>query len=222
MDPIDLQRIIKEGENSRVQFKQMIGNRSGDDLSAELVAMSNADGGTLIIGVEDKTGSITGLSYVELEEYNNLLFNWSTNNVKPATSIFTETQTINGKQVLVAKIPKGFDKPYCDKNMVYWVKSAANKRRVSPEELKRLFQASGKIYAERAPLYQTSLNDLDLKLFTGFSEKKYNEPIFMAISKNSMKEASLLSARPLIISKKGGVLTHLESRKYLCLSSKNC
>lgn len=177
MDAIDLQRIIKEGENSLVQFKLKLTKQSADDISAEFVALSNAEGGTLIIGVEDKTGEIIGLSFGELEEYNNLLFNWSTNNVKPAISIFTETLTINDRQVLVAKIPKGFDKPYCDKNMVYWMKSAANKRRVSPEELKRLFQASGKLYAERTPLYQSSFSDLDFKLLTGFYEKKYNEPM---------------------------------------------
>lgn len=177
MDINNLRRLIKEGENSLVQFKQKISKQSADDISAEIVAMSNTEGGTIIIGVEDKNGKISGLSYQELEEYNNLLFNWSTNNIKPAVSVFTETYTLDDKQILLVTIPKGNDKPYCDNKMVYWTKSASNKRRVSQEELKRMFQSSNKLYAKKSLLYQSSVRDLDMQLFSGFYEKKYKESL---------------------------------------------
>jgi len=119
------------------------------------------EGGLIIIGVENKTGDIIGLNFKTIETVNNLLFNWASNNIKPAITIFTETVLVEQKNVLVVTVPKGIDKPYCDKDMVFWIKSAANKRRVSPEELRRLYQSVGKLYAERQPIEESSIADLD-------------------------------------------------------------
>ncbi len=90
---------------------------------------------------------------------------------EPSVTVFAETVSIDDKFILVVTIPAGIDKPYCDKNRVYWIKSAANKRRVSPEELKRLYQSAGKLYAERQPIEDTDISDIDLPLFRAFYQK---------------------------------------------------
>lgn len=61
--------------------------------------------------------------------------------------------------------------------MVYWIKSTANKRRVSPEELKRMFQAAGKVYAERSVLDKSVVDFIDSNTFKAFYDAKYNEPV---------------------------------------------
>ncbi len=175
MNTTELIKIINGGENSQVQFKQQLKAKQADDIVAELVAMSNFQGGKILIGIEDKAANIIGLDFETIEKVNNYLFNWATNNVKPSITIFTETVSIDGKLILVVTIPAGIDKPYCDNNMVYWIKSAANKRRVSPEELKRLYQNAGKLYAERQPIEDTSISDVDMLIFRDFYQKRYKE-----------------------------------------------
>lgn len=175
MNAIELLDIINAGETSHVQFKKEMKPKQSDDIAAEMVAMSNLAGGVLLVGVEDKTGRIIGLSFGELEKINNFLFNWASNNVKPAISVFTETVNVEKKNVLVVNIPRGPDKPYCDKNMVYWIKSAANKRRVAPEELKRLYQSVGKLYAERQPIEGSGIQDVNRKLFSEFCKNRGEE-----------------------------------------------
>ena len=175
MNALELLDMIDAGETSRVQFKKELQPKQAGDIVAEMVAMSNFEGGTILVGVEDKTGNIRGMSFTEIEAANNYLFNWATNNVKPSVAVFTETVKIERKNVLVVTVPRGIDKPYCDNDMVYWIKSAANKRRVSPEELKRLFQAAEKLYAEREYVKDSSLSDIDLTLFRKFYENRFEE-----------------------------------------------
>ncbi|HIE01135.1 MAG TPA: ATP-dependent DNA helicase RecG [Thiotrichaceae bacterium] len=177
MNTAKLLDLVNRGESSLIQFKREITPKQSGDIAAEMVAMSNFEGGLIIIGIEDKTGDIIGLNFKAIETVNNLLFNWASNNIKPAITIFTETVLVERKNVLVVTIPKGVDKPYCDKDMVFWIKSAANKRRVSPEELRRLYQSVGKLYAERQPIEESSIADIDSPLFNDFYQARYQEPV---------------------------------------------
>lgn len=52
-----------------------------------------------------------------------------------------------------------------------------NKRKISQEELMRLFQESGKIYADEMIVHDSSSNDIDKELFHTFYEKQYGENI---------------------------------------------
>ena len=67
----DILEQIKAGEVSGVQFKERALDKY--DIGCELVAFSNARGGKLVIGVNDKTGQINALfSYLHrssLEKY---------------------------------------------------------------------------------------------------------------------------------------------------------
>lgn len=66
MKEIDIIQQIKSGEVSKVQFKERL--LDNYDIGCELVAFSNARGGTLVVGVKDKTGSVNPLSYLEVQE----------------------------------------------------------------------------------------------------------------------------------------------------------
>ena len=72
MEAIELLDIIAKGESSTVQFKErVIKGKPGDayDLAIEMVAFSNSQGGLLIIGVNDKTGALNGLSFDEINKW---------------------------------------------------------------------------------------------------------------------------------------------------------
>ncbi|MCL2651870.1 MAG: ATP-binding protein, partial [Candidatus Azobacteroides sp.] len=120
--------LIPQGETTTVQFK--IRSEDAYKMGVEMVAFSNTQGGMLIIGVDDKTGVISGLSFEEIQHTNTLLVNAASENVKPSIIITTETVNIDGHNIIVATIPKGKDKPYKDNKGIIWVKNGSDKRKV--------------------------------------------------------------------------------------------
>lgn len=79
----------------------------------------------------------------------------------------------NGRIVIVLTIPKGFDKPYFDKNGVIWLKCGADKRRVnSKEELRRLFQLTAQFHADELPT-KAGIDKIDKLRFRDFLRDIY-------------------------------------------------
>jgi len=175
MNTIELLDIISAGETSTVQFKQEMDD---DKFAAEMIAMSNSKGGTILVGVQDKTGEITGLTYEQLQSYNNRLASVANDKVKPQIYIETEVITVNTdkeeKRILVVTISEGIAKPYKDKNGAIWVKQGADKRRITDNtEIMRLFQQSGNLFADEMEVYDTSVNDIDERLFADYFKKEF-------------------------------------------------
>jgi len=171
MEAIELLDIIAKGESSVVEFKERVND--AHDISQELVAFSNSKGGIVIIGVDDKIGALNGLSFQEIQETNNLLFNAATNNVKEPINIRTETIEVKDQKLIVVYVDEGLRKPYMDKNGAIWTKNVANKRRVtSPDEIARLLQSSGTFIADEEPVASSTYNDIDIDFFKDFVQKK--------------------------------------------------
>lgn len=176
MNPKDVLKRIMGGENSRLQLKETVTNAV--QIAQEMVAFSNAKGGEIIIGVNDKTGQITGLSFQEIQRINNLLATAATDHVKSPIVIETDTVWIEEKAVIVAQIPEGNNKPNKDSSGQIFIKTASDKRRVtSNEELTRLLQFSGNLYAEERIIHHATYEDLDLDSFKKFCEQTYKQPI---------------------------------------------
>lgn len=168
--------LIQSGETSRVQFKQKM--TSIDSFSAEMAAMANALGGMIIVGVEDKTGKLTGLTNEELYEINSRIANIATNNVIPLIYVTTEIVTIDNKKVLIIHIEEGINKPYKDRNGVIWIKQGADKRKLTDNaELLRLFQKSGTLFIDEMEVHGTSINDINKDNFKEFYKKEFDEEL---------------------------------------------
>ncbi len=174
MKPEELLDLISCGETSKVQFKRDVNNAVS--ISQEMVAFANSKGGIIIIGVEDKTGGITGLSYEDIQRINNLLSTVAQEHVKSPIVITTETVTIGDKRVIVVEVPEGTDKPHFDKDGLIFIKNGADKRKVtSKEEISRLLQSVGNLYVEERIIPHSKISDIDRLIFTEFFEKKYKE-----------------------------------------------
>jgi ATP-dependent DNA helicase RecG len=175
MESTELLEIINRGEDSKNQFKANFTNV--DSLAAEIVAFSNSQGGRLIIGVSDD-GNVTGLSKADITRLNNLISNAATQSVRPPINPFTENVALPGGLVMVLTIPQGISRPYMDNNGAIWVKSGADKRKVtSREEMQRIFQASGLIHADEVPAKNMTIADLDRDYFKKFFQEQYGEPL---------------------------------------------
>ncbi len=171
MDAPELLKIIKRGEDSKHQFKETV--KEARKLADEMVAFSNSSGGMLLLGVDDQ-GQISGLNLKEIDKINQHIANATTNNVRPAITVFTENIDVEGKTIIAVHVKEGINKPYCNNDGMFWVKSGSDKRKVtSPEEFQRLFQSSGKIYADESVVEGTSKDDIDLDKFNDYFQKVY-------------------------------------------------
>jgi ATP-dependent DNA helicase RecG len=175
MEIIELMAILERGEDSHHQFKKNVTN--ADALAAEMAAFSNAHGGRIFVGVDDD-GSVTGLGGDDIRRLNQLVSNAASQGVQPAINPETENVMTERGLVVVVSISAGINKPYQDKNGVFWVKSGADKRRAtSREEIQRLFQTSGLICADETHVPGMTVSDLDMEYFNAFFQKRYGHTI---------------------------------------------
>lgn len=170
MERSDVMNAALAGEDTTHQFKETVGN--ADALAAEMIAMLNADGGIIYIGLVDKVGDLKPLSSSEVARINMLISNAATNNVKPAFSPKLENVAFDEGVVMCLHIPRGIAKPYMTNDGIIWVKSGADKRRVnSKEEILRMFQESGALHGDEIPVPNTSMADLDMPYFKSVFER---------------------------------------------------
>ena len=171
MTKAEITERIAQGEDSRTQFKR--GPIGIAKLAAELVAFSNASGGSILFGVDDD-GNVVGLGIKDKKILTDEISNAANDNVRPAIYPQTEYHTVKGKQILCVTVAEGALKPYSDKGGSYWTKSGPDKRRItSREELQRILQKAHLLYADETPVYGTSAKDIDLYHFGEFLERNY-------------------------------------------------
>ncbi|MDZ7723241.1 MAG: ATP-binding protein [candidate division KSB1 bacterium] len=169
MEALDLLDIIERGEDTRHQFKRNITNMTS--LSQELCAFANSRGGMLIIGVDD-LGEVTGLSNNDIHRLNQLVSN-AASEVRNPINPETENIKISDNLVMVVQVPEGKDKPYFSHDGAIYIKTGADKRKItSKEELRRLFQEADLLHADQTPVDETTLNDLDREYFDEFYLKE--------------------------------------------------
>ena len=165
----DIQKQIKAGEVSGVQFKERILDKY--DIACELVAFSNSRGGKLVVGIKDKTGETNALSYSEVQETTNLLSDMASENVVPSILIKIDTVEVEDGYLVIATVKEGLNKPYHDNKGIVWVKNGADKRKVFDNaELAEMMTDCGSFAPDKAGVRDATINDLDettIKQFLG-------------------------------------------------------
>ena len=165
----DIQKQIKAGEVSGVQFKERILDKY--DIACELVAFSNSRGGKLVVGIKDKTGETNALSYSEVQETTNLLSDMASENVVPSILIKIDTVEVEDGYLVIATVKEGLNKPYHDNKGIVWVKNGADKRKVFDNaELAEMMTDCGSFAPDEAGVRDATVNDLDattIKQFLG-------------------------------------------------------
>lgn len=193
MDATELIELIGRGEDSRTQFKQSQDVTNAKSLAGEMVAFSNSKGGRLLIGVDD-TGSLIGVSPDEIRRVNQLISNVATDCVRPSINPETDNVSVGGKLVILVTIPEGISKPYADNDGVFWIKSGADKRRVTArEEIQRMLQNADLVHADEIPVTGTSLRDLNLDHFGDFIRKHFGETLDEVLDKDRITIEQLLN-----------------------------
>jgi predicted HTH transcriptional regulator len=168
-----LRQLLDNGEDSRHQFKVQC--NSIDQLAVEISAFANSQGGLLLVGVTD-TGDIRGIGKEELSQLNSWISNATFQKIEPPLFVATKVIPCEDTRVLIVNVPRGDNKPYAVNKNEFWVKNGADKRRATREELVRLIQASGNLYADET-LTNSTLEAFDLKAFEQFYNTYYHDQL---------------------------------------------
>ena len=102
-----IQSLIDSGEGYNVEFKVRVPLKVRE-LTEEICAFANADGGYLLIGVDDN-GQIIGTGFGKLT--NVQPFQGSISEISPALHCDMYAVNIEDKTVWVIDVPSGKDKP---------------------------------------------------------------------------------------------------------------
>ena len=169
----ELKEVCLCGETTRVQFKREFTTQK--EMAKEMIAFANTHGGTILFGVEDKTGSLIGITYEQLQYTSRELGNTAQEHVRPTIYIETEVVKADEKHFLVCSIAEGRNKPYKNLQGEIWVKQGADKRRITENaEILALFQSSGMYRPEEDTIKGTSMADLEMVYLKDYFKTVYN------------------------------------------------
>ncbi|RMI00511.1 MAG: transcriptional regulator [Calditrichaeota bacterium] len=163
MEISELQKKIAAGEGFHLEFKETLPTK--ESLAKIIVCFANTDGGLLLIGVHD-SGEIRGID--NLDQVMRVVDDVAYHRCHPPVTVLQETVELEGKTVLLVRIPKGAQRPYRTGSGQYYVRSGSRCRQASREELLRLFQAGESLYFDETPVIQADYSDLDVEEFRSF------------------------------------------------------
>lgn len=103
MTDTELRQVLSRGETLTVEFKSDREKLSDRALVEALAAMANTDGGVLILGVEDKTGEITGLHTQHIGSGTPAAM--IANRTVPSLRVAVEEMSIDGRHLFVMSVP---------------------------------------------------------------------------------------------------------------------
>jgi len=162
---------LTAGEDERTEFKLLLDNK--ERIATEIVAFANAQGGWMLFGVDD-TGSVQGVADPAALERD--LTNLCRQNCIPALRPTIEIIEVAGKPVVLMKIV-GPDKPYKSNRGIYYLRVGTTKREATQAELARIFQLRGKVHYDEIPVVSTTLDDLNLIVFSRYYRDRFEEPL---------------------------------------------
>ena len=169
MTKTELLELIRNGENSGVEFKR--DTLQNFDLAKELVAFSNSNGGCVLLGIDDD-GSIAGLTRGNIEEW---VMTTCRTKIRPEIIPFFEIikDVDVGKDIAVVSVDVGWT-VHCrwhDNHSTYYIRVGSQSREASKEELERLFQQRGAFRLEVRPVTGSSIDDLDIRRLKDYFQR---------------------------------------------------
>lgn len=142
-----------------------------DDIARTLVAFANADGGELLVGVED-SGQVTGLNYSQ--DKLDVLLNAPKTHVHrdtPLPNYKSRVTELNGKTILYFSIPKGNEYVYLTSDGRCIQRKDLESVPISAEEI--LFSREESISREydRTFIESADIGDVDVELISYITEQ---------------------------------------------------
>lgn len=129
-------RLLDEGENEEVEFKEMLGD--GRTLVQSVVAFANTKGGTILVGVSDDARLVG----TKPQEDQRRIAEWMETRLDPPVGVSFETMRLDEKEVLVVRVSKGANPPYQQRdNGVVYVRRGSTDRPARRPELDEFYRS---------------------------------------------------------------------------------
>ena len=214
---------LKLPESRKLEFKETL--PSNNKIERTAVAFSNDAGGEIYIGIKNEPREITGIPENELLKLEEQISNKIYENCHPTILPDILVQKIEGKYVLVVKIPRGSLPPYYIKSLGKengtFIRVGSTNRLADRELIEELERKKRNISYDSTPFYELKTGELDLTSFKNLYEEKTGKKITkMSLSKLGLikteneKEYSTVSA--VLLSEKEIKQRHFPYAKIEC------
>ncbi len=162
----ELQEKIYLGEDSTIEFKRELPRR--DSLADEIAAFANANGGVILVGVDDN-GIIVGINRQDLQVYEKTVIEICQDSIDPTVDIVTEKLRIEDTNILKIEVPRSLFVHKTPNG--YYIRQGSSKREMSTSRLARLIQSrsrGGIVSFEKQPVAHTGKYTLRERLYRRF------------------------------------------------------
>ena len=137
----ELTEKIYLGEDSTIEFKRELPHR--ESLADEIAAFANANGGVILIGVDDD-GDIVGMDHRDLDRTARTVVEIGRDNIAPMVHIVTEKLQIDDKNLLKIEVPRSLF--VHESSGRYFIRQGSSKSRIPTEQLGRLLQSGSQAH----------------------------------------------------------------------------
>ncbi|MBU4371512.1 MAG: helix-turn-helix domain-containing protein [Syntrophaceae bacterium] len=184
----DIADIIRKGEGKTLEFKETL--PGGEILARTAVAFSNMAGGKIIIGIEDRSRKLIGVSENEALDFPDRIYGMIYDRCCPAIIPEIYLVSVKDRKILVVEIYPGALKPYYLKskgreNGIYVRVGAVNKP-ADREMIGELERQKLNISFDEQPLYDKTEEHIDIERL---------KKDFQRLSGRELKPPDLLNLR---------------------------
>lgn len=186
--PEELSRKIRLGEDSKLELKAVyfrggkVDRPQRSRLADEIAGMANTAGGTLVLGVEDKTREVLGIPLDRLEAAERFVFEICNETVKPPIRFQSLREELpdgagDPQPVLLIHVPRSLF--VHESPGGYFYRQGSSNRKMPPDVLARLFQQRSQarlIRFDEQPVPGTSPDDLREDLWQRFLAPNTPDP----------------------------------------------
>jgi ATP-dependent DNA helicase RecG len=156
MSADDLWQSVKNGRNNRLDW--LAESAPIDTIAANLTAMANTQGGTLIMGIVGPTATLIGVR--DVENVTDRVIQAALSIEPPLIIPMPRTFRLNDRPVVVAHIPPGMPHVYSLDGR-YLFRQGTENSPLKPRDLRRLIIERGEVSFETDIARGASLDDLD-------------------------------------------------------------
>lgn len=167
-----LKQIIKVGETNTVELKAAAPRPV--EMAERLCGMANAQGGMIIVGVEDVNNKIIGVPDDRIAMTIDTVLRAARQNIKPALVLAPpepEIYQVDGKKLVIATVPPNRGVVY-QSGGVFWVRRGTHTTPLDVSELLELLGDRGLIDWERQAVHGATLADIDKEKVEAFLSRR--------------------------------------------------
>lgn len=151
-----LKELIQGGESAELEFKKSLS--LSEPIGKTICSFSNANGGTIVIGVTD-SGRIKGVDVGKntLEQLANKIKQHTDPKIYPSVS----TEKLDGKDIVIIEVNESQEKPVFYRNRAY-KRVGKSTHKLNSSEIRKLAKNSGeKLQWDEQICEEASLDDID-------------------------------------------------------------